>query len=118
MVFGLGVLSGLYHKGSLQPALPKTTPLSSGETESVTAAIVSSIETTRRVVRGRWASGDLLIVDNLSVAHLASDGTQAPPEEAGLRLMQRTTVQNFRVPQKRPVLHDLKHECVVDGDVS
>ena len=46
--------------------------------------------------RWRWADGDLVMVDNLAVAHLASPGTQKPPtEEVGLRLMRRTTVEGI-----------------------
>lgn len=49
------------------------------------------------------------------MAHHASDGTQAPWEEVGLRLMQRTTVKGTSTPHKRPLLHSLPHECIQEG---
>jgi hypothetical protein len=52
------------------------------------------------------------MVDNLAVAHQASDGTQQSWEEVGVRLMQRTTVKGTSTPSKRPFLHSLPHECV------
>lgn len=40
----------------------------------------------------RWERGDLLIHDNLATAHLASAGTQAPPSQVGLRVLDRAAV--------------------------
>ena len=42
--------------------------------------------------RHQWQAGDLLLVDNLAVAHLAAPATQAPPEEGGLRVLHRVVV--------------------------
>lgn len=52
------------------------------------------------------------MVDNLAVAHLASEGTQRPFDEVGLRLMRRTTVVGTTIPSKRPNLLLLPHMCV------
>lgn len=40
----------------------------------------------------KWQAGDFMISDNLGLAHYASDGTQADPEEVGLRILHRTTI--------------------------
>lgn len=112
MMFALGGLSGQYRKGCLQPSLPTSSQMTEAQTEEVISTVLAAIETSRRTLRWRWAPGDLVVVDNLAVAHLASDGTQSDPHEIGLRLMRRTTVQNFREPKKRPVLHTLPHECI------
>ena len=39
-----------------------------------------------------WQAGDLVIVDNLAVAHLAPPETQLPSEEVGLRVLHRVVV--------------------------
>ena len=36
-----------------------------------------------------WEEGDVVVVDNLAVAHLAPPETQLPPEEIGLRVLHR-----------------------------
>jgi taurine dioxygenase len=46
----------------------------------------------RTAYRHQWQAGDLLLVDNLAVAHLAAPATQAPPEEGGLRVLHRVVV--------------------------
>lgn len=112
MMFGLGQLSGKYRRGCLQPALPSSWEMSHDETETAMQAILDAIESSRKTLRWRWASGDLIMVDNLAVAHYASEGTQASPQQVGLRLMQRTTVAGTTTPQKRPLLHSLPHECI------
>eukprot|EP00928_Gymnodinium_smaydae_P065183 TRINITY_DN48361_c0_g1_i1.p1 TRINITY_DN48361_c0_g1~~TRINITY_DN48361_c0_g1_i1.p1 ORF type:complete len:534 (+),score=59.24 TRINITY_DN48361_c0_g1_i1:51-1604(+) len=114
MMFGLGKLSGIYRHGCLQPALPTSLMLTEKDTGNVAETIQIAIESSNRVLRWRWADGDLLMVDNLAVAHHASDGTQASWEEVGVRLMQRTTVAGAFTPLKRPLLHSLAHECMQD----
>jgi len=110
----LGNLSGRYRQGCLAPALPTFREVRDNETEQVLDAIQQAIMATDRVLRWRWAPGDLIIPDNLAVAHQASSSTQHTPEEVGLRLMRRTTVTNERAPKKRPILHSLPHECVAE----
>lgn len=50
----------------------------------------------------KWQAGDLMISDNLGLAHFASDGTQADPARVGLRILHRTTIAGGpeTVPQK------------------
>lgn len=48
----------------------------------------------------QWQPGDFLISDNLAIAHLASEDTQLPVEEVGLRVMHRTIVKGTFKPSK------------------
>lgn len=47
-----------------------------------------------------WREGDLILSDNLAVAHEASPSTQLPVSDVGLRIMHRTTVKGKHIPQK------------------
>jgi taurine dioxygenase len=40
----------------------------------------------------QWQEGDFAIIDNLGLSHFASPATQKPREEAGLRILHRTTI--------------------------
>jgi taurine dioxygenase len=44
------------------------------------------------VLKLQWQEGDFAIIDNLGLAHFASPATQKPREEAGLRILHRTTI--------------------------
>ena len=48
----------------------------------------------------KWEQGDLIITDNLAVAHMASPGTQYSRNEVGLRVMHRVTVHGKYEPMK------------------
>jgi len=48
----------------------------------------------------RWEEGDLVITDNLAVAHEADPDTQLPREQVGLRVMHRVTVKGKTIPKK------------------
>ena len=50
--------------------------------------------------RHKWESGDFIISDNLSVGHEASQDTQKPRSEIGLRVMHRVTIAGKVVPSK------------------
>lgn len=112
MMFGLGKLSGRYQRGCLQPRLNRPVQISREDTEVVMETIEAAIEESKKSLWWRWADGDLLVVDNRAVAHLATEGSQGHPEDVGLRLMQRTTVESKVMPQKRPLLHSLPHVCI------
>lgn len=47
-----------------------------------------------------WEPGDFIISDNLSVGHEASEETQYPVEQVGLRVMHRVTVAGKTPPAK------------------
>ena len=42
--------------------------------------------------RHEWRTGDLVVVDNVAVAHLAAPETQTPRDVAGLRVLDRVVV--------------------------
>jgi taurine dioxygenase len=44
------------------------------------------------VLKLQWQEGDFAIIDNLGLAHFASPATQKSREEAGLRILHRTTI--------------------------
>jgi len=48
----------------------------------------------------KWEPGDLVITDNLAVAHEADPDTQLPREQVGLRVMHRVTIKGKTVPEK------------------
>lgn len=55
-----------------------------------------------------WKSGDMLVLNNPSLAHIAGPGSQGSFEVTGLRLMHRTTVAGKKRPSKRI---DLEFVC-------
>ena len=113
MMFGMGSLSAdQFGRGCLQPELQFPQGISKRQTDDLKAVINTALAESDRVLRWRWSAGDLLVIDNLAVAHRASDGSQTAPEDVGLRLMHRTTVQSFDVPKKRPYLTNLPHQCI------
>ena len=57
----------------------------------------------------QWEAGDLIISDNLAVAHLASPTTQMSEEEVGLRVMHRTIVKGTHRPDKDEDYYLKKH---------
>merc|ERR1719253_668650 len=67
MVFGLGSLSGQYKQDGRD--------MTQEETDAVTVQIEAAIQVVDPY-RHEWAEGDMLILDNLAVAHYASPGTQ------------------------------------------
>ena len=50
----------------------------------------------------KWEQGDFMIIDNLALAHYASDGTQECSHIVGLRVLHRTTIKGCTetIPQK------------------
>jgi len=47
------------------------------------------------IYKHRWEDGDTLIHDNLAIAHLALPDSQAHPEQAGLRILDRVSVNSL-----------------------
>jgi len=50
----------------------------------------------------RWQEGDLAIIDNLQLAHLASKESQLPLEQIGLRVLHRVSIVGVQEPAKVP----------------
>ena len=48
----------------------------------------------------QWQEGDFMVIDNLAVAHYATEGTQDRPDEVGLRILHRTTIGGDVPPTK------------------
>mmetsp|Transcript_31270 Transcript_31270/g.74322 ORF Transcript_31270/g.74322 Transcript_31270/m.74322 type:complete len:279 (+) Transcript_31270:303-1139(+) len=72
-----------------------------GETAELLEELGALIEDNRDLVyTHEWEEGDLLITDNLALAHEATPDTQRPVSEVGLRVLHRTTVAGVHVPQK------------------
>lgn len=100
MMFGLGSLSGLYMHYGKEMTKPQTN------------AIIKLIETTIQKVgpyQYQWKNGDLVMVDNLAVAHLAVAGTQST--ENGIRIMRRTTLLGSNTPSLRRPMESFPHRC-------
>jgi len=75
------------------------------ETASILHEISQAIEDHAKVYSHKWQSeGDFIISDNLAVGHMA--GSIPSIDEAGLRVLHRTTVIGSSSPSKmRPVEH-------------
>jgi len=50
--------------------------------------------------RAEWKQNDFAIIDNLAVAHFAVESTQTPHEQAGIRILHRTTISGEHIPRK------------------
>jgi len=58
-------------------------------------------ENERFVYSHKWRDGDLVIIDNLQVSHLASAESQMPKEKVGLRILHRLAVYGSEKPAKK-----------------
>ena len=63
--------------------------------------IQKKLEHPDRCLAVDWEEGDFGILDNLAMAHFASPDTQLKAEEAGLRILHRTSVKGDRRPEKK-----------------
>ena len=101
MFFGLGTLSGRYH-------LKNGTVLSQEWTDAIVAAIDDVIS--RHTVNHEWVEGDMVMLDNLALAHKASSATQA---ENGVRILRRVTLKGTNLLQHRQEdgLESFPHRC-------
>eukprot|EP00811_Abedinium_folium_P036446 NODE_9153_length_1443_cov_8.945289.p1 GENE.NODE_9153_length_1443_cov_8.945289~~NODE_9153_length_1443_cov_8.945289.p1 ORF type:complete len:370 (-),score=97.75 NODE_9153_length_1443_cov_8.945289:255-1364(-) len=64
----------------------------------------------------RWREGDVIIIDNLAVAHKSSPGAHVPAAQMGLRVLHRTTIMSahlFDPPEDlgMPILLDTAAPC-------
>ena len=63
-----------------------------------------------KIYTHHWQKGDLLVLNNPSLAHLAGPGSQGSLEATGLRLMHRSTVPGLAPPSKKTNLEYVCHE--------
>ena len=61
-----------------------------------------------KIYTHHWQKGDLLVLNNPSLAHLAGPGSQGSLEATGLRLMHRSTVPGLARPSKKT---NLEYVC-------
>ena len=66
-----------------------------------------------------WQEGDVIIIDNLAVAHKAASAAHDPA--TGLRILHRTTIQSSHNLDPSPELHmpltfDMASSCPFEGD--
>jgi len=77
--------------------------LSNGEVLKLKADISQAFsrDNDRLVYSHQWRDGDLVIIDNLQLAHLASKESQLPKEKVGLRILHRLAINGSQKPMKR-----------------
>jgi len=68
------------------------------ETSDVIDGISKRLEV--NAVDYEWELGDFAVIDNLAMAHFASEGTQGRRKKVGLRILHRTTVAGTNKPRK------------------
>ena len=93
MMFGFGSLATNFLRWGEE--------MSESETANVIGIVTAAIEASAAVLTWRWKRNDLLVLDNLALAHVATLGTQTAKSSAGLRLMQRTTAMGRSAPARR-----------------
>jgi len=63
--------------------------------DEVHTEVMEAIAANPKIIyKHRWEDGDTLIHDNLAIAHMAQPGSQARPEQAGLRILDRVSVNS------------------------
>ena len=99
IMLALGSLSGNYLlKQDNEPV--KT--LSKDETQHIQDILEAKILGSNLIYTHQWQKGDLLVLNNPSLAHIAGPGSQGSHEVTGLRLMHRSTVAGKVKPSKLP----------------
>ena len=100
-MLALGSLSGNYLlKEDNDAGLVKT--LSKAETQHIQDILEAQILGSNLIYTHHWQKGDLLVLNNPSLAHIAGPGSQGSHEVTGLRLMHRSTVAGKVKPSKLP----------------
>ena len=105
IMIALGKLSGQYLE-----ALPNGTKrnMTLEETRAVMDLLEMTILTSNQIYGHHYRPGDLLMLYNPSVAHMAGPGSQTPRNISGLRLMTRSTVAGTTTPS--PTTH-IRYYC-------
>ena len=84
---------------------------------SLSDILETKILESNKIYTHHWRAGDLLILNNPSLAHIAGPGSQGSLEATGLRLMHRSTVPGIHSPTKKTNLEYFceKHEPFEEG---
>ncbi len=96
-MLALGTLSGLYLRTNRDGA---AVAMSKEETQFIQDILEAKILGSNLIFRHDWQKGDVLVLENPSLAHLAGPGSQGSLEATGLRLMHRSTVAGKVKPSK------------------
>ena len=73
----------------------------------------TKILSSNKIYTHYWHAGDLLVLNNPSLAHIAGPGSQGSHEITGLRLMHRSTAPGKSSPSKKTTdaISPLKYSC-------
>ncbi|WAR25213.1 hypothetical protein MAR_010917, partial [Mya arenaria] len=105
IMLALGKLSGQY----LEEMEDSTTRhMSTEETKAVMDLLEVKVLSSNKIYAHQYQPGDLMVLYNPSIAHIAGPGSQTPREISGLRLMSRTTVIGEKKPSKTS---NIKYKC-------
>ena len=110
IMLALGSLSGLYLRINKDGT---RTELSKEETQYIQDILETKILSSNLIHTHHWTSGELLLLNNPSLAHFAGPGSQGSFEVTGLRLMHRSTVGGKVRPTKRATenVAPLQYNC-------
>ena len=110
IMLALGSLSGLYLRINKDGT---RTELSKEETQYIQDILETKILSSNLIHTHHWTSGELLLLNNPSLAHFAGPGSQGSFEVTGLRLMHRSTVGGKVRPTKRSTenVAPLQYNC-------
>jgi alpha-ketoglutarate-dependent taurine dioxygenase len=70
----------------------KVEPMEAGEIRPIMLALYAALDSPECEYPHQWEEGDLILANNLTVAHRTGPGAHASAEEVGLRVMHRVTV--------------------------
>lgn len=105
IMMALGKLSGQY----LEETEDGTKRVMSiEESKAVQDILEAKVLSSNKIYAQQYKPGDLLMLYNPSVAHIAGPGSQTPREISGLRLMSRTTILGEQKPTK---ISNILYEC-------
>ena len=96
VMLALGSLSGQYLRSKGHEFLT----LSKAETQHIQDILEAKILGSNLIYTHQWQKGDLLVLNNPSLAHIAGPGSQGSHQVTGLRLMHRLTVAGKVRPSK------------------
>ena len=96
----LGTLSGQYLQVTGEDGEEVTKVLSKDETRFIMDLLEARLLASNLIFSMNYQAGDLLMVNNRAVAHIAGPGSQLPPEVSGTRLIHRTTARGVSKPSK------------------
>ena len=101
----LGTLSGQYLQDREDG---ERRVLTKDETRFIMDLLEARIMSSNLIFSMNYEPGDLLMVNNHAVSHIAGPGSQLPPEVSGTRLIHRTTARGVTKPSKNT---NIDYQC-------